>query len=60
MKEKIIPILLIVVGVGMFLYQQSFSYPPAVGIIGKAKNYLVCHVNNGLWQHAMQQLSFPL
>jgi len=34
----------------MFLYQQSFSYPPAVGIIGKSKDCLVCHVNYGPWQ----------
>jgi hypothetical protein len=28
---------------------QVFSYPPAVGILGKSKNCLSCHVNNGPW-----------
>ncbi len=50
MKSRITLLALILAGVGMFLYQQSFSYPPAVGIIGKAKDCLVCHVNNGPWQ----------
>ncbi len=50
MKSRITLVVLILAGVGMFLYQQSFSYPPAVGIIGKAKDCLVCHVNNGPWQ----------
>jgi len=49
MKARIILIVLIVAGVGMFLYQQSLSYPPGVGIVGKAKNCLVCHANNGPW-----------
>jgi len=50
MKSKIILIVFLIVGAGIFLHQSSFSYPPAVGIIGKAKNCLVCHVNNGPWQ----------
>jgi hypothetical protein len=29
---------------------KMFSYPPAVGILGKAKSCLACHVNNGQWQ----------
>lgn len=29
--------------------QQAFSYPPAVGILGKAKSCVSCHVNNGPW-----------
>ncbi|MEW5901199.1 MAG: hypothetical protein AB1715_07040 [Acidobacteriota bacterium] len=28
---------------------RTFSYPPAVGILGKAKTCLSCHVNNGPW-----------
>jgi hypothetical protein len=28
---------------------RAFSYPPAVGILGKAKSCLSCHVNNGPW-----------
>jgi hypothetical protein len=27
----------------------TFSYPPAVGILGKAKSCLSCHVSNGPW-----------
>ncbi|NIO19329.1 MAG: hypothetical protein GTN76_00930 [Candidatus Aenigmarchaeota archaeon] len=50
MRIRIILILLIVVGLGTGIYQFIFSYPPAVGIVGKAKNCLVCHVNNGPWQ----------
>lgn len=30
--------------------QAGFAYPPAVGILGKSKNCLVCHVNNGPWK----------
>ncbi|MEW5807454.1 MAG: hypothetical protein AB1756_08935 [Acidobacteriota bacterium] len=29
--------------------QNAFSYPPAVGILGKAKSCMSCHVNNGPW-----------
>lgn len=29
--------------------RQVFAYPPAVGILGKASNCLVCHANNGPW-----------
>jgi hypothetical protein len=47
---KNIIIVLIISGLGIFLYQQSLSYPPAVGIIGNAKNCLVCQANNGPWQ----------
>ncbi len=50
MKSKIIVIGMIVVGIGVCLHQYALSYPPAVGIIGKAKDCLVCHVNNGPWQ----------
>jgi hypothetical protein len=28
---------------------SAFSYPPAVGILGKAKSCMSCHVNNGPW-----------
>jgi hypothetical protein len=50
MKSKIIVIGMIVAGIGMCFHQYVLSYPPAVGIIGKAKDCLVCHVNNGPWQ----------
>ncbi len=29
--------------------QNAFSYPPAVGILGKAKSCMSCHANNGPW-----------
>lgn len=50
MKPKIILIVSIAVGLAMILIQYALSYPPAVGIIGKSKNCLVCHANNGPWQ----------
>lgn len=28
----------------------AYAYPPAVGILGNAKNCLVCHANNGQWK----------
>jgi hypothetical protein len=28
---------------------RTLSYPPAVGILGKAKSCLTCHANNGPW-----------
>ncbi|MCJ7459151.1 MAG: hypothetical protein MUP17_09190 [candidate division Zixibacteria bacterium] len=30
--------------------QEAYAYPPAVGILGKAKDCLACHVNNGPWK----------
>ncbi|MEE9501147.1 MAG: hypothetical protein V3V48_03665 [Candidatus Aminicenantaceae bacterium] len=50
MQRRIILILFFGAGLGIWLQHHVFSYPPAVGIIGKAKNCLVCHVNNGQWQ----------
>lgn len=29
---------------------RAFAYPPAVGILGSARNCLSCHVNNGPWK----------
>jgi hypothetical protein len=29
---------------------EARAYPPAVGILGKAKNCMACHVNNGPWK----------
>ncbi len=49
MKTKTILILLSVLGLVICLYQYSFSYPPAVGLLGKSKNCLVCHASNGPW-----------
>ena len=33
----------------MGLFLEGFSYPPAVGLLGKAKSCMSCHVNNGPW-----------
>jgi hypothetical protein len=30
--------------------QKALAYPPGVGILGKAKDCLVCHVSNGPWK----------
>lgn len=30
--------------------QEAFAYPPAVGILGGARNCLACHLNNGPWR----------
>ena len=37
------------IAVSAVFLQKSFSYPPAVGILGKAKSCMSCHVNNGPW-----------
>ena len=45
---RITPIL-----VGLFLvinFFEAMAYPPAVGLVGKSKNCLSCHVNNGPWK----------
>ncbi len=39
--------------VGLFLminFFEAMAYPPAVGLVGKAKNCLSCHANNGPWK----------
>ena len=43
---------LAMLALGVFLPgpPPAFAYPPGVGILGKAKNCLVCHVNNGPWK----------
>lgn len=33
----------------LLLFQDALSYPPAVGLLGKAKSCMSCHVNNGPW-----------
>lgn len=47
MKKTFLCLLLFL---GVLLQGALFAYPPAVGITGKAKNCLVCHVSNGPWQ----------
>ena len=48
MKKEIILISMLLV-LAVFS-QRVFAYPPAVGILGKAKDCLSCHVNNGPWK----------
>src|SRR3990170_9144631 len=31
------------------LVTAALAYPPAVGILGKSKSCMTCHVNNGPW-----------
>lgn len=33
----------------LLLFKDAFNYPPAVGILGKSKSCMSCHVNNGPW-----------
>ncbi|OGU76489.1 MAG: hypothetical protein A2V93_03495 [Ignavibacteria bacterium RBG_16_34_14] len=47
MKIRLITLgLFIAVGISLF---EAFAYPPAVGILGKSKSCLSCHVSNGPW-----------
>lgn len=39
-----------------FFAARTFSYPPAVGILGKAKSCLACHVNNGPWTNEQKTI----
>ncbi len=34
----------------MINFFEAVAYPPAVGLVGKAKNCLSCHANNGPWK----------
>jgi hypothetical protein len=38
MKSKILIVAFLFLGTALFIHQTGFSYPPAVGIVGKAKN----------------------
>ena len=40
---------LAVVVIVMLFTQKAFPYPPGVGILGKSKSCMSCHVNNGPW-----------
>jgi hypothetical protein len=46
---KIKTFVLPAVAIVMLFSQRVFSYPPGVGILGKAKSCMSCHVNNGPW-----------
>jgi len=45
-----------ILALGFFLIPviaaRTFSYPPAVGILGKAKSCMICHINNGPWSES--------
>lgn len=43
--------LTILAGVQWIVGSSALAYPPAVGILGKAKNCLVCHADNGGWKN---------
>lgn len=47
MRTKLIAVSVFVIL--LVFSQKLFSYPPGVGILGKAKSCLTCHVNNGPW-----------
>ncbi len=34
----------------VLIAERALCYPPAVGILGKSKNCLSCHVDNGPWK----------
>ena len=34
----------------IFELRPTLAYPPAVGILGQARNCLACHANNGPWK----------
>ena len=48
MNKRIIEISILLVLVAFS--RKVWAYPPAVGILGEAKNCLSCHVNNGPWR----------
>ena len=42
--------IILVMLVAMSFLKELFAYPPAVGILGKSKDCLSCHVQNGPWK----------
>jgi hypothetical protein len=46
--KKLISVLFIVF-IFIISFKDAFVYPPAVGILGKSKSCLGCHLNNGPW-----------
>jgi hypothetical protein len=47
-SRKLIVIALVLVVLSA--YPAAMAYPPAVGILGKSQNCLVCHQDNGSWK----------
>ena len=48
MKRSVIVVL--VLGTSLVLVLNLGAYPPAVGILGKSKDCMSCHVDNGPWK----------
>jgi hypothetical protein len=46
MKASIVIVVLTIV---VLFGEKGVAYPPAVGVLGKAKSCMSCHVNNGPW-----------
>jgi hypothetical protein len=42
-------IVIVVLNMVILFGEKGFAYPPAVGVLGKAKSCMSCHVNNGPW-----------
>lgn len=42
-------IVIVALNIVILLGEKGFAYPPAVGVLGKAKSCMSCHVNNGPW-----------
>jgi len=49
MKTKLTSVLVIFFIYSIISVTSLLSYPPAVGILGKSKSCMSCHVNNGPW-----------
>lgn len=49
MKTKLTFVLVIFFLYSIISVTSLLSYPPAVGILGKSKSCMSCHVNNGPW-----------
>jgi hypothetical protein len=42
-------IVIVVLNIVILFGEKGLAYPPAVGVLGKAKSCMSCHVNNGPW-----------
>jgi hypothetical protein len=42
-------IVIVVLNIVILFGEKGFAYPPAVGVLGKAKSCMSCHVSNGPW-----------
>ncbi len=46
---KVSIILIVTLAALAMIADRAFAYPPGVGILGKSKSCMSCHVNNGPW-----------